>query len=96
MLSVEMFLQAYVRLLEEEVARAADAQAALQQQLTCLPNEAAAQQRQLRDRTAAAEAQSAAALQELQLERHRCALELFMFCRCNWICWLHTADAGLP
>lgn len=82
-MQLKFILQAYVRLLEEEVARAADVQAALQQQLVCLPDEAAAQQQQLHRRTAAAEAQSAAALQELHLERHRCALRLFMFCRCN-------------
>lgn len=79
-LQLKVVMQAYVRLLEEEVARAADVQAALQQRLACLPDEAAAQQQQLRRATAVAEAHSATAQQELQLERQRCALQPFTSC----------------
>ena len=79
-MQLKIVVQAYVRLLEEDVARAADVQAALQQRLACLPDEAAAQRQQLRRATAVAEAHSATAQQELQLERQRCALQPFTSC----------------
>jgi hypothetical protein len=66
-------VQAYVRLLEQDVAKAADVQTSLQEQLANAPGEAAAPQQQ-QERLAAAEARRAAALQELQLERHRCTI----------------------
>lgn len=68
---LQPYVQAYVRVLEQEVAEAAEKQAALQQQLADAPAGAAQQAAQLRDRATATGAQVAEVLQRLQLERHR-------------------------
>lgn len=66
-------LQAYVRLLEQEVAEAAEALAQLQQRLADAAAEVAADVDPMRARAAAAEVHRGETLHQLQLERHRVA-----------------------
>lgn len=63
-----------MRLLEQEVAEAAEARVQMQRRLAGAAAEAAADADPVRARAAAAEAQRDEALQKLQLERHRCVM----------------------
>ncbi len=64
-------MQAYVRLLEQEVSAAAEREAQLRRRLADTPGEAAAEAEGLQNRAAAAEAVRCEALQQLQVERRR-------------------------